>query len=68
MNPRNREASVARRYELLAAFAALSEDDQADLLEAAESTAFGSASSTTERDVWEVVTRMYKILGWERRA
>jgi hypothetical protein len=39
MNPRNREASAARRTKLLAAFDALDEDTRADLLEAVETMA-----------------------------
>jgi len=39
MNPHNAEASIARREKLIAAFAELSPDEQADFIEAAESWA-----------------------------
>jgi hypothetical protein len=49
INPRNLEASAARRARLLAAFNALDEDTRADLLEVAESWAFrATAAANTE--------------------
>lgn len=59
MNPRNREASAARRAKLLAAFNSLDEDTRADLLEAIETIAFRATSPTN--------TESYKARGIFRR-
>jgi hypothetical protein len=71
MNPRNREASAARREQLLAAFLALDVNDQADLLEAAESLAFAAAPGTspyhgTRGKVCRAIGKMYAAAGWEQ--
>ena len=67
INPRNREASAARRVKLLAAFGSLSEDDRADLLEAVESiTHLAHGGTGTERDeARRVIHLMYVAAGWE---
>lgn len=65
MNPRNREASAARRTKLLAAFNALDEDTRADLLEAVEAvtaTAGGYPDGVTARRIFR---QMYAAAGLE---
>lgn len=66
MNPRNREASAARRTRLLAAFLSLDEDAQADLLEAAEGWVFRATPDTSsERHrAREIIRRVYALAGW----
>ena len=68
MNPRNREASAARRIKLLAAFLSLDEDTQADLLEAAETIAFRAQGGVDfERDrAREIIRQVYAIAGWKK--
>jgi hypothetical protein len=66
MNPRNREASAARRTRLLAAFSALDEDTRADLLEAVETIAFRAGGTDLERDdARDIMRQMYAAAGWE---
>jgi hypothetical protein len=68
MNPRNPEASAARRVKLLAAFNALDEDTRADLLELAETWAFRatSAANTEAYDARTIMRQMYAAAGWEQ--
>ena len=70
INPRNEEASAARRVRLLAAFNALPEDDRADLLEAAETmVSRASADVDSERDEVRVLfRRIYVVAGWEEAS
>jgi hypothetical protein len=67
INPRNPEASAARRVKLLAAFEALDEDTRADLLELAETWAFraASAANTESYAARGIIRQMYVIAGWE---
>jgi hypothetical protein len=67
MNPRNREASAARREQLLAAFLSLDENVQADLLEAVESLVLNAGISVSlERDrAREIIRQVYAVAGWE---
>jgi hypothetical protein len=66
MNPRNREASAARRIKLLAAFSSLDENTQADLLELTEEIAFHAGDARMERDdARDIIRQVYKIAGWE---
>lgn len=64
MNPRNREASAARRVELLAAFDALPEDDRADLLELVESWASTGFIDPDKREAGRLLNRLYVACGW----
>jgi hypothetical protein len=67
LNPRNREASIARRVKLLAAFDSLDEDTRADLLEAVESLVFNAGLSVSlERDAArDIIRQLYQAAGWE---
>lgn len=67
INPKNREASAARRTRLLAAFDSLDEDTRADLLEAAETIAFRQSGGVDfERDdVRDIIRQAYEAAGWE---
>lgn len=67
MNPRNAEASAARREQLLAAFASLDVNDQAGLLELAETWAFRATSgaNTESFAARGLFRRMYAAAGWE---
>jgi hypothetical protein len=65
INPRNREASAARRVKLLAAFEALDEDTRADLLELTEEIALNAGDARLERDdTRDIIRRMYALAGW----
>jgi hypothetical protein len=66
LNPRNREASAARREKLLAAFVSLPEDTQADLLEAVETIAFRAQDGVDfERDnARDIMRQVYQVAGW----
>jgi hypothetical protein len=69
MNPNNVNDSVARRIRLLDAFRQLDEDDQADLLEAAEAAYWDVSSTRAKRhttyiDINRVMTMVYVIAGW----
>jgi hypothetical protein len=65
MNPRNLEASAARRAKLLAAFLGLDENTQADLLEAAETMAHRASGVDPERDeALRIIRQMYEAAGW----
>lgn len=69
MNPRNREASAARRARLLAGFDSLPPDTRADLLEAAETMAHRAGGVDAERDeARRIITLMYVTAGWEMPA
>jgi hypothetical protein len=70
INPRNREASAARRVKLLATFDSLDENTRADLLEAVETMAFrgtsgADAESTEARGI---LRRVYTAAGFESRS
>lgn len=69
LNPRNAELSAARRTELLAQFNDLHEDDQADLLELAETWAFRAtaANNPDSAQARDLFRRMYAAAGWEER-
>jgi hypothetical protein len=65
MNPRNREASAARRVKLLAAFNGLDEDTRADLLELAETIAFAAGDAYMERsDLRDMYRELFAAAGW----
>jgi hypothetical protein len=68
LNPRNREASAARRVQLLAAFNSLDEDTRADLLEAVETivTRTSGGVDFCRDDARAVIKQMYAAAGWER--
>jgi hypothetical protein len=72
LNPRNREASAARRSKLLTAFNNLDEDARADLLEAAESMAWrltpGLGLDTERDEARTILGRMYYLAGWSATA
>ena len=66
MNPRNREASADRRAKLLAAFRALDDTTQADLLEAVESLASRASGVDIERDeARTIIHQVYGLAGWD---
>ncbi len=66
INPDNLKASAARRTKLLAAFLALDENTQADLLEAVETMAHRASGVDPERDeALRIIRQMYVAAGWE---
>jgi hypothetical protein len=65
MNPRNREASAARREKLLAAFESLPEDTRADLLELVETWVSTGSSDPEKIQPRAIIRQMYAIAGWE---
>ena len=65
MNPRNREASAARRARLLAAFDALPADTRADLIEAAETTAFTGYRDRETDDIRGIFGQLFALAGLE---
>jgi hypothetical protein len=69
VNPRNREASAARRVKLLAAFDALDEDTRADFLEAAETMALSSTPGGVDNvraHARTILRRLYAAAGWDQ--
>jgi hypothetical protein len=66
INPNNREASIARRIKLLAAFNSLDEDTRADLLEAVETVAFRASTDVdfVRDDVRDIIRQAYTAAGW----
>jgi hypothetical protein len=68
LNPDNLADSAARRIRLLDAFRQLDEDDQADLLEAAEAMYWNSPLSAiinpAYSDTRRIMTIIYIIAGW----
>lgn len=72
MNPKNREASAARREKLLAAFLGLDEDTQADLLEAVETMAFrltsGLGLDSERTEALRIVRQMHEAAGLVSRT
>lgn len=68
VNPRNREASAARRTRLLAAFESLDEDTRADLLEAVESMASRPNGGIPGHEARRILSLMYAAAGWEKRS
>lgn len=65
MNPRNREASAARRAKLLAAFDSLDENTRADLLETVETLVSTCRMTTYLSDAQAVIRQIYAAAGWE---
>lgn len=66
MNPRNREASAARRVKLLAAFDSLDCNVRADLLELIEQISQNAGERLEERrEARGIIKRIYEIAGWE---
>ena len=69
INPWNLEASISRRKAMLAAFLALDEDTQADLLERAEtiSTRQGATQHNDAylQDIREIIAKVHQAAGWE---
>jgi hypothetical protein len=65
-NPRNREASAARRERLLAAFDSLDVNTRADLLEAVESLAgaAGSGVNPIRDEARRIIAQVYVAAGW----
>jgi hypothetical protein len=65
MNPRNVEASAARRVKLLAAFDSLPEDDRADLLELAEDIDMAGMDTARRLGLREAIAALYAAAGWD---
>jgi hypothetical protein len=67
LNPRNREASAARRVKLLAAFNSMDEDTMADLLEAAETIVFRAenGADAESREARGILRQIYTAAGFE---
>jgi hypothetical protein len=67
LNPRNREASAARRARLLAAFDSLDEDTRADLLEAVETISFRAenGADAESAEARGVMRQVYAAAGFE---
>jgi hypothetical protein len=66
VNPDNLADSAARRIKLLDAFEQMDEDDQADLLEAAEEICWRPASpgDTAQSELRRTFNLVYTIAGW----
>jgi hypothetical protein len=67
VEPDNRELSAARRALLLTAFRALDVNDQANLLELAESIAFNHGEARLERDdLRDYFRALFRLAGWDQ--